>query len=177
MLANCARIIPLATVTAVIVSVFVVGRVSATDPVVKPAVPHCEVPCGIYDDQMRFQMMLEDTETIAKSIGAINEFVSHIGQQPPTAREINQSMRWVTTKETHATHIQQTVAQYFLTQRIKADNERYVDQLKAAHAVMVAAMKCKQDADPATAKALKKAIFDLYRAYEGKEPNFHKHEG
>ena len=37
---------------------------------------------------------------------------------------------------------------------------------------MVAAMKCKQDAKPATAEALKKAIFDLYRAYEGKEPNF-----
>ena len=33
-------------------------------------------------------------------------------------------------------------------------------------------MKCKQTVDPASAKALEKAIFDLYRAYEGKEPNF-----
>ena len=85
-------------------------------------------------------------------------------------------MRWVTTKEDHATNTQHIVAQYFLTQRIKADNEKYVDQLKAAHAVMVAAMKCKQDADAKTAETLKNAIYDLYRAYEGKEPDFHTHE-
>lgn len=36
---------------------------------------------------------------------------------------------------------------------------------------MVAAMKCTQDADPATAENLKNAIYDLYRAYEGKELN------
>ena len=49
-------------------------------------------------------------------------------------------------------------------------------QLTAAHAVIIAAMKCKQSADPATAKVLETAIFDLYRAYEGKEPAFdHSH--
>ena len=63
-----------------------------------------------------------------------------------------------------------------MAQRIKADNKDYVKQLTAAHAVMVAAMKCKQSADPATAKVLEKKIFDLYRAYEGKEPAFdHEH--
>ncbi|MGI9516202.1 MAG: superoxide dismutase [Ni] [Pirellulaceae bacterium] len=139
-------------------------------------VPHCEVPCGIYTDQLRFERMLEDTKTIAKAATSINDFVNALGDAPPTALDINQSMRWVTTKEDHATNTQHIVAQYFLTQRIKPDNERYVDQLKAAHAVMVAAMKCKQSADPATAEALKNAIFDLYRAYEGKEPNLESHE-
>jgi nickel superoxide dismutase len=62
-----------------------------------------------------------------------------------------------------------------MAQRIKADNPNYVKQLTAAHAVIVAAMKCKQSADAETAKVLEKAIFDLYRAYEGKEPDF-KHE-
>ena len=81
------------------------------------------------------------------------------------------------TKEAHASNTQKIVANYFLTQRIKPDNERYVDELKAAHAVMVAAMKCKQDVDPATAEALKNAIYDLYRAYEGKEPDLsHEHD-
>ena len=131
--------------------------------------PHCEVPCGIYDDQMRFEQMLEDTATIAKAITSINEFVDNM-QGPPTAKGINQTTRWITTKENHATNIQHIVSQYFLTQRIKSSNDKYVDQLKAAHAVMVAAMKCKQDADPATAETLKNAIYDLYRAYEGKEP-------
>ena len=58
---------------------------------------------------------------------------------------------------------------------MKADSPRYVDQLKACHAVIVAAMKAKQAADPATAEALKAAILDLYRAYEGKEPQLGHH--
>lgn len=142
-------------------------------PTVK--IPHCEVPCGIYADQARFEAMLEDATTIAKSITSINEFTANL-EGPPTAKGINQTMRWVTTKESHATNTQHIVAQYFLTQRIKPDNERYVDQLKAAHAVMVAAMKCKQDANAETAETLKKSIYDLYRAYEGKEPDFHSHD-
>lgn len=135
-------------------------------------VPHCEVPCGIYADQMRFEMMLEDTATIAKAITNVTEFTDGLEGTPPTAKGVNQMSRWVMTKENHATSIQNTVAQYFLTQRIKADNKDYTNQLITAHKVMVSAMKCKQDANPATAETLKKAIYDLYRAYEGKEPNF-----
>ncbi len=160
---------------ALIASALAASLVPAHEPN-EPAAPHCEVPCGIYDDQMRFVQMLEDTQTIAKSITAINDFVDNLGAEPPNAKGINQSMRWVTTKENHATNIQQIAAQYFLTQRIKPDNERYVDQLKAAHGVMVAAMKCKQDADASTAEALQNSIYDLYRAYEGKEPDFHAHD-
>lgn len=127
---------------------------------------HCEVPCGIYADQNRFEAMMEDQTTIAKAIDQIHELAS-----AKDAKSLNQLARWVATKETHATNVQHVVAQYFLTQRIKSDNPKYVDQLKAAHAVMVAAMKCKQDADPATATALRESILNLYRAYEGKEPN------
>ena len=60
-----------------------------------------------------------------------------------------------------------------MTQRIKPGSDKYIKQLTAAHAVMVAAMKCKQQVDPATAQALENAILDLYRAYEGKDPIFH----
>ena len=136
------------------------------------AMAHCQVPCGIYGDQLRFEQMLEDEHTIAKAQAQINEMTD--GEI--TAQKVNQMARWVAAKEDHATKIQNTIAAYFMAQRIKADNKDYVKQLTAAHAVMVAAMKCKQSADPDTAKALEKAIFDLYRAYEGKEPAFeHKH--
>lgn len=142
------------------------------NPTTKRVAPHCEVPCGIYADQMRFEQMLEDTATIAKGIAQINEMTDAMSDAPPTAKTINQVTRWVTTKENHATNTQHIVAQYFLTQRIKPDHKDYVGQLATAHKVMVAAMKCKQDANPATAEALKQAIYDLYRAYEGKEPTF-----
>ena len=136
---------------------------------------HCEVPCGIYADQMRFEQMLEDTATIAKAIKSINEFADSLASEPATGKGINQVSRWVSTKENHATNTQHIVAQYFLTQRIKSDHKDYTGQLATAHRVMVAAMKCKQDADPATAETLRKAILDLYRAYEGKEPGADLH--
>jgi len=130
---------------------------------------HCQVPCGIYGDQLRFEQLLEDTKTIAKAQGQINE----LAPSAKTGQDSNQLVRWVVTKETHAGSIQNVIADYFLAQRIKSDSPRYADQLKAAHAVTVAAMKCKQSTDAATAAGLEKAIHDLYRAYEGKEPDLH----
>lgn len=116
--------------------------------------------------------MLEDEQTISKSQTQITEAAA--GQM--SAQSINQSVRWVTTKEEHATKIQNTIAAYFMAQRIKPGSEGYTKKLTASHAVMVAAMKCKQSADPATSETLKKAIRDFYRAYEGKEPDFeHTH--
>ncbi len=136
------------------------------------AFAHCQVPCGIYGDQLRFQQMLEDEHTISKAQLQLEELVT----EPPDAQSVNQMVRWATTKEEHATRIQRTIADYFMAQRIKPDNPDYAKQITAAHAVIIAAMKSKQSADPATAKALEKSIFDLYKAYEGKEPDFeHSH--
>ena len=129
------------------------------------ALAHCEVPCGIYDDQRRFEDMLEDQETIAKGMVKIREMA---GKSDPLS--VNQMVRWISTKESHATNVQHTISQYFMTQRIKADKEGYAEKLAAAHAVMVAAMKCKQNTDADVANTLKEKIFDFYRAYEGKEP-------
>ncbi|QDS96768.1 superoxide dismutase [Ni] [Adhaeretor mobilis] len=123
---------------------------------------HCEVPCGIYDDDGRFTDMREDQTTIAK---AITNIVDMAGTHDATGH--NQLARWVTTKEDHATRTQHTIAQYFMTQRIKADDPKYVEKLTAAHGVMVAAMKCKQAADPATAEELSKAIAKFETAYSG----------
>jgi nickel superoxide dismutase len=136
------------------------------------ALAHCQVPCGIYGDQLRFQQMLEDEHTISKAQTQLEELML----DQPDAQSVNQMVRWTSTKEDHATKIQRTIADYFMAQRIKPGNENYTKQITAAHAVIIAAMKSKQSADPATAKALEKSIFDLYRAYEGKEPDFeHEH--
>ncbi len=123
---------------------------------------HCEVPCGIYDDGSRFTRMMEDQDTITKSIAGI---VALADANDATGH--NQLARWVATKELHATNIQHVIAQYFMTQRLKAADPQYVGKLTAAHAVMVAAMKCKQAADPATAVALGEAIHNFQHAYDG----------
>jgi nickel superoxide dismutase len=167
--------------TIVIIAAAIVGIVSSFARAAEPAASfpsspaaalHCQVPCGIYTDQLRFESMLEDTKTIAKSIAQIGELTSKMQNGELDPMTVNQATRWVTTKEDHASHIQEVVAKYFLAQRIKSDNPEYTNQLITAHKVIVSAMKTKQAADPATADALKAAILDLYRAYEGKEPNF-----
>jgi nickel superoxide dismutase len=125
---------------------------------------HCQVPCGIYADQHRFEQMLEDQATIEKAGKLIAELSGK-----KDALSHNQLSRWVATKEAHATNIQKVIAEYFMAQRIKATAKNYEAQLVSAHSVIVAAMKCKQNVDGDSAANLKKAIMALHKAYEGKK--------
>ncbi len=127
---------------------------------------HCQVPCGIYDDAARIKNLREDATTIAKAIHSVNELTSK-----HDANAINQAVRWVTTKEDHASHVIKVVSEYFLTQKVKPvasgkeGYDAYLAKLADHHAVMVAAMKTKQSADPATVSALEKAIDKLATHY------------
>ena len=49
--------------------------------------------------------------------------------------------------EEHAKRIQHTVTQYFMTQRIKPDQEKYAGKVTVLHQMLIAAMKCKQTAN------------------------------
>ena len=124
---------------------------------------HCQVPCGVYTDDLRFMQMLEDTTTIEKSSNLIIELSSKDDGQSH-----NQLARWVSTKESHASKIQKIIAEYFLTQRIKSSASNYEALLKGAHSVMVAAMQCKQSTEASTAKNLKASILAFQRIYESK---------
>lgn len=126
----------------------------------QPAVwAHCEVPCGIYDDQARIDQMLEDSTTIGKAVTQILELSGKTD-----AQSLNQLTRWINTKEIHATKIQDTIAQYFLNQRVKPARQGtqafndYIMRLVQHHAVMIAAMKTKQTVDPQRVVGLRKAI-------------------
>ena len=132
----------------------------------RPAGAHCQVPCGIYDDPARIAHLREDATTIAKAITNINELSGR-----HEANAFNQAARWVVTKEAHASDIITVVAEYFLTQKLKpvaAGGEGYDVYLKKLanhHGVMVAAMKTKQSADPASVANLNKAIDKLAGHY------------
>ena len=125
---------------------------------------HCQVPCGIFADQHRFEQMLEDQTTIEKASRLINEL-----SDKKDALSANQLTRWVATKEDHANAIQKTIADYFMAQRIKSTSSNYTEQLTKAHAVMVSAMKSKQSIDKESAETLKNAILAFHKAYEKKK--------
>ncbi len=127
---------------------------------------HCEVPCGIYDDPARVALLLEDATTIAKAMSEIQVLAGKAD-----ALSHNQLARWVSTKEDHATRIQHTIAQYFMTQRIKpaaagsAGWNDYATRLAEHHAVLLEAMKAKQSVDPAQVQALRDAIQRVAKYY------------
>ncbi len=121
---------------------------------------HCQVPCGIYDDHARVSMMAEDVTTVEKSMKLI---VSLADKNDPLSK--NQLVRWVNTKELHAQKIISTMTDYFLTQRVKASQADYVERLKDHHAVIVAAMKAKQNVDQEFVVKLREAVTKLEKYY------------
>ena len=121
---------------------------------------HCQIPCGIYDDYIRVRSMLEDAATIEKSMKLISELAGKLDAQSQ-----NQLVRWVMNKENHAQKIISTICDYFLTQRVKPTQEDYAERLKKHHAVIVASMKAKQNADLKYAKILKESIEALLGYY------------
>ena len=124
---------------------------------------HCQVPCGVYTDDLRFMQMLEDQTTIEKSSKPILELSGKNDGQSK-----NQLARWVATKESHASKIQKIIAEYFLTQRIKSTAKDYENLLKGAHSVMVAAMKCKQSTEASASNNLKTSILAFQKIYQTK---------
>ena len=121
---------------------------------------HCQIPCGIYDDHARVKSMLEDAATVEKSAKLIDELAGKSDMQSQ-----NQLIRWVMNKENHAQKIISTISDYFLTQRVKASQDDYVERLQKHHAVIVAAMQAKQNADMKYAQALKDSIEALSPYY------------
>lgn len=120
---------------------------------------HCQIPCGIYDDHARVEAMLEDAATVEKAVSMLGELVGK-----DDAQSYNQIVRWVSNKESHAQFIISTISDYFLTQRVNSSQDDYVERLKKHHAVIVAAMKAKQNSDLASAKSLTKAV-EALRSY------------
>jgi nickel superoxide dismutase len=136
----------------------------------KLAFSHCEIPCGIYGDKTRIDLILEDITTIEKSMKQIQEL-----SRDPRAN-MNQLVRWIVNKEEHAKKIQETVSQYFLHQRVKPKEpgdgmayNRYIRQLTTLHRVLIEAMKCKQTTDLSHVQALRKLVRQFSGAYFSKD--------
>ncbi len=121
---------------------------------------HCQIPCGIYDDHARVKTMLEDVATARKAVDLITEL-----SKKSDVQSNNQIVRWVMSKESHAQNIISTIGDYFLTQRVKSEQKDYVERLKKHHAVIVTAMKVKQNADMTYVDALEESIEALLPYY------------
>lgn len=137
---------------------------------------HCQIPCGIYDDNMRFDMMAEHITTIEKSMKLVNQISG--GQKP----DMNQLVRWVQNKETHANELSHIITYYFMAQRIKPtektdtkEHERYLVKLTLLHQMLVTSMKTKQTTDLSTTKQLTELLANFKKVYYEEHKHTDKH--
>jgi nickel superoxide dismutase len=127
---------------------------------------HCQIPCGIYDDALRFRLLEEHFSTIEKSM----EQIALLSKDP--GGNANQLARWVQNKEVHAQEAVEIVTAYFLQQRIQpverpdeAGWDAYVKQLALCHKMLVAAMKAKQTTDLQYVRQLRSLREEFERTY------------
>jgi nickel superoxide dismutase len=130
------------------------------------ALAHCQMPCGIYDDPMRFSMLDEHVAAIEKAMTEIER----LGKEEPT--NFNQIVRWVSAKETEADELSEVVSYYFMTQRVKpadpkdeAAYAKYVREITLLHEMLVSAMKSKQTTDVANCAKLRELIAQFKKSY------------
>jgi nickel superoxide dismutase len=135
---------------------------------------HCEIPCGIYDDKMRIDMIKEHITTIEKSMNEINT-LSKQGE-----KNYNQLVRWIGNKEEHANQLQHIVTQYFMTQRLKPVDhndqsamKEYHAKLTLLHHMLVYSMKAKQTTDQQNIDKLRELVGQFYEAYFGEKEKEH----
>lgn len=130
---------------------------------------HCQIPCGIYDDELRVQLIEEHIGTVEKSM----QQIVALGKEQPV--NFNQLVRWVNNKEQHAQEIQDIVTAYFMAQRVKpkAENDDgralYVSQLTLLHHLQIHAMKAKQSTDLAEVETLRSLVLEFRKAYFGEQ--------
>lgn len=127
------------------------------------AYAHCEIPCGIYDDEMRIKMILEHIATVEKSMDQILKL------EKEEHHNSNQLVRWVINKERHADELQEIVAQYFMTQRIKPDAKDYDKKLGILHQMLIYSMKCKQTTDLSYVTTLRNLVKEFQGIYFGRK--------
>ena len=127
---------------------------------------HCQIPCGIYDDGLRFKAMREHITTIEKSMKQI----TYLSATPE--KNMNQIARWISNKEKHSDELSEIVTYYFMAQRTKPvedmeskDYKIYVEKLTLAHRIVYYSMKAKQSTDMGNIEKLRSLLEQFDTAY------------
>lgn len=117
---------------------------------------HCQIPCSIYGDPARFEMITENITTIEKSMKQILE------QSKEDKPNMNQIVHWIANKEKHADELSHMVTYYFLAQRVKpidpsksGDYKNYIRKLTLLHQLLIYSMNARQSTDLANVAILR----------------------
>lgn len=102
---------------------------------------HCQMPCGIYHDDMVFDQIDQYVETMYKAISILKENKSQ------TPKDRNEFIRWVMQKETASDEAAGIITKFFLQQKIKPDEDDTVKRISTAHKLLCLLVGIKQNVD------------------------------
>lgn len=129
---------------------------------------HCQVPCGIYDDNNVIDSIHTDWVTIEKATKTIIEL------QKDPSKNAHQLTRWINNKESHAQAVQDKILNYFLAQRLKpttvdTETPEYIEKLILCHNIIVTAMQCKQSSNLVAVEKLHNYLHEFEDKFGTKE--------
>lgn len=104
-------------------------------------VAHCQMPCGIFHDDIVYQRIDEYIETMAKAVKVLKENTFE------TTQDKNAFVRWVGLKEHVSDEMANLMLTYFLQQKIKPGEEETPKRLISAHKLLFLMVKIKQNVD------------------------------
>lgn len=107
---------------------------------------HCQMPCGIYHDNMVYDRIDQYVETVYKGVYVLND------SKFSTVKDKNEFVRWVMQKEKASNEVAELILTYFLQQKTKPDEADTVKRLVSAHKLLFLLVAIKQNADLETIK-------------------------
>jgi nickel superoxide dismutase len=102
---------------------------------------HCQMPCGIYHDDMVYDQIDQYVETMYKGVSMLND--THF----QTVKEKNEFVRWVVQKENASNEMATLFTTYFLQQKIKPGEKDTAKRLESAHRLLFILTQIKQNTE------------------------------
>lgn len=99
---------------------------------------HCQMPCGIYHDDMVYDQIDQYVETMHKAISELKMI------KFDTVQDKNQFIRWIMQKEKMSDDVSDLILKYFLQQKIKPDEEDTSEKVVSAHKLLFLTVCMKQ---------------------------------
>ncbi len=121
---------------------------------------HCQMPCGIYHDDMVFDQIDQYIETMVKGLSMLND------SKFTTVQDRNEFVRWVIQKENSSDEIAQMITIFFLQQKIKPGESDTTERVLSAHKLLFLLVQLKQTVDF-------KVLNDFYEEWEKFKLMFH----
>lgn len=102
---------------------------------------HCQMPCGVYHDEMVYNQIDQYVETMYKGMSILNSSKFH------GVHDWNEVIRWVLLKEKESDATANLLTTYFLQQKIKPGEADTAKRLTSCHKLLFLLVAIKQNTD------------------------------